>query len=43
VEYRSAAFATEEANMDADLQFKVAGIGLGVLSTVLTTLVVFTH
>jgi hypothetical protein len=31
------------ANMEADLQFKVAVIGLGVLSTILTTLVVFTH
>jgi hypothetical protein len=29
--------------MEADLQFKVAVIGLGVLSTILTTLVVFTH
>jgi hypothetical protein len=31
------------SDMDADLHFKIAVIGLGVLSTIMTTLVVFTH
>jgi hypothetical protein len=29
--------------MDADLRFTIGVIGLGVLSTILTSLVVFTH